>query len=151
VWVQSGHGRVKAQIKTMRAMNPQTVWTWNAIGKRAAAWGLHPEAPEAREAFLMNHVIPDVLGTPAAGVIEANADPITGQAAWYDLRVRLEKCTPEEWGETSPKRGALAALPHPPVLVAVQRYGRKFDRRPSPTKAAPRHIERIGNRNESTE
>ncbi len=146
VWIESSHGRVKAPIKTMRAMNPNTVWTWNAIGKRAGAWGLDPVAPEAREGFLLNHLIPDVF---EAG--DTNADPITGQAAWYDLRVRLEKCAAHECGETAPTQETMAPLPHPPVPVAVQRYGRKFDRRPSPTRAAPRYREWLGNRNEDAE
>ena len=45
-----------------------------------------PSAPEATRGFLLNHLIPDRL--PAG---RSNADPVTGQAAWYDLRVRLER------------------------------------------------------------
>jgi hypothetical protein len=26
----------------------------------------------------------------------SNSDPVTGQAAWYDLKLRLEKAMPEE-------------------------------------------------------
>ncbi len=37
----------------------------------------------------------------------ANADPVTGQAAWYDLRVRLERC---EAGPTEPQFPALDGL-----------------------------------------
>ena len=32
-------GRVKCQVRLMDGVNPDTVWTWNAIGKRAGAWG----------------------------------------------------------------------------------------------------------------
>ena len=42
VWITSRIGRVKAQVKLMEGVNPDTVWTWNAIGKRAGAWGLDP-------------------------------------------------------------------------------------------------------------
>ena len=28
-----------------------------------------------------------------------NSDPVTGQAAWYDVMVRLEKCAPAEAAE----------------------------------------------------
>src|SRR5690606_7603242 len=35
VWIESPHGRVKAPIKSMDGVNDDTVWTWNAIGKRA--------------------------------------------------------------------------------------------------------------------
>lgn len=35
--VTSPIGAIKAKIKTMDGVNPDTVWTWNAIGKRAGA------------------------------------------------------------------------------------------------------------------
>src|SRR5262249_2816460 len=47
VWITSRVGRVKAQVRLMQGLNADTVWTWNAIGKRAGAWGLAGEAPEA--------------------------------------------------------------------------------------------------------
>ena len=40
VRVESHNGAIKVQIKTMDGVNPDTVWTWNAIGKRAGAWNL---------------------------------------------------------------------------------------------------------------
>ncbi len=46
-WVTSRHGRIKAQVRLMDGVNPDTCWTWNAIGKRAGAWHLAPDAPEA--------------------------------------------------------------------------------------------------------
>ncbi|HBK57520.1 MAG TPA: formate dehydrogenase [Xanthomonadales bacterium] len=67
-------------------VQPETVWTWNAIGKRSGAWRLHRDAPESRHGFLLNPLIDDLL----AGGAYANADPITGQAAWFDLRVGIE-------------------------------------------------------------
>ncbi len=74
----------------MEAQNPATVWTWNAIGKRPGAWALDPAAPEATRGFLLNHLIPERL--PAVdGHAPSNSDPVTGQAAWFDLRVRLER------------------------------------------------------------
>jgi sulfite dehydrogenase (quinone) subunit SoeA len=88
-------------------VNPDTVWTWNAIGKRRGAWNLAADAPESRAGFLLNHVIGEAL--PAQdGAVFSNSDPITGQAAWYDLRVRIEKCAPAEWGETAPHPEATA-------------------------------------------
>src|SRR3546814_13528002 len=68
-------------------MQPDTVWTWNAIGKRRRAWRLAPDAPESDKGFLMNHLISDI--TPRGDY--ANADPVTGQAAWFDLRVSIRK------------------------------------------------------------
>jgi anaerobic selenocysteine-containing dehydrogenase len=83
--VISPHARITVPVARMDAQNPLTVWTWNAIGKRPGAWALDPAAPEATRGFLLNHLIPDLdRGLP-------NADPVTGQAAWYDLRVRLER------------------------------------------------------------
>ena len=91
-WVEvtSPHGRTRAQLRLMAGCAESTVWTWNAIGKRAGAWGLTPDAPEAERGFLLNHVIGELL-PEAKGYIHANADPITGQAAWFDLRVRVRK------------------------------------------------------------
>ncbi|SLN76248.1 molybdopterin oxidoreductase family protein [Oceanibacterium hippocampi] len=102
IWLTSAHGRVRAQARLMDGVNPDTVWTWNAIGKRRGTWGLSPDAPESREGFLLNHLISEFLpGTPDAK--DANIDPVTGQAAWYDLKVRIEKATPEEAGTSWPQ------------------------------------------------
>jgi anaerobic selenocysteine-containing dehydrogenase len=45
VWIVGPIGRVKAQVKLMEGVNADTVWTWNAIGKRAGAWALDRDAP----------------------------------------------------------------------------------------------------------
>jgi len=104
VWAISHTGRVKCQVKLMEGVNPDTVWTWNAIGKRSGAWNLANDAPESRTGFLLNHVISEFLPNDG-GPRRANADPVTGQAAWYDLRVRIEKA------------GAPAeTVPHPATL-----------------------------------
>ncbi len=104
VWVISRSGRVRAQLKLMEGVNPDTVWTWNAIGKRAGAWNLAPDAPEAGQGFLLNHVISEFL-PDQEGARQANADPVTGQAAWYDLRVRIEKAVGVD--QTEPRPPAL--------------------------------------------
>jgi anaerobic selenocysteine-containing dehydrogenase len=84
--VVSSHGRITVPVARMEALNPGTVWTWNAIGKRPGAWALAPGAPEATRGYLLNHLIPERL--PGG---RSNSDPVTGQAAWYDLRVRIER------------------------------------------------------------
>jgi sulfite dehydrogenase (quinone) subunit SoeA len=89
VHVVSAHDRVKCRIRLVDGVNPDTVWTWNAVAKRAGAWNLAPDAAEATRAFLLNPAISDLL-PPGGQPRHANADPVTGQAAWYDLRVRLE-------------------------------------------------------------
>src|SRR5438046_201712 len=45
----------------MDGTNPDTVWTWNAIGKRSGAWSLDSSAPEARKGFLLNHLVGEKL------------------------------------------------------------------------------------------
>ena len=57
VWVESQWGKVRALCKYSEAVEPGTVWTWNAIGKAAGAWNLEPNANESRQGFLLNHVI----------------------------------------------------------------------------------------------
>jgi anaerobic selenocysteine-containing dehydrogenase len=93
-WVTSPHGRIKAPVALMDSLNPHTIWTWNAIGKRAGAWALDPAAPEAKQGFLLNHLISELLPPRGDGLRWSNTDPVTGQAAWFDLRVRLEKAPP---------------------------------------------------------
>jgi sulfite dehydrogenase (quinone) subunit SoeA len=102
VWVESHNGRIRVQLRTMTGCERNTVWTWNAIGKMAGAWGLDAAAREATHGFLLNHLISQSL--PAGAERFANADPVTGQAAWYDLRVKISKAAPGEAG-TWPKIG----------------------------------------------
>ncbi len=90
--VTSPSGQIIVPVAHMAALNENTVWTWNAIGKRKGAWALSPDAPEATKAFLLNHLIDELLPDRGDGRRWSNSDPITGQAAWFDLRVRIEKC-----------------------------------------------------------
>ncbi|MFQ5783524.1 MAG: molybdopterin oxidoreductase family protein [Alphaproteobacteria bacterium] len=126
VWVISHHGRIKGQIRLMEGVNPDTVWTWNAIGKRRGAWNLAPDAEESARGFLLNHVIAELLPEREDGYRYSNSDPVTGQAAWYDLRVRIEKAKPSEEGLSAPQFEALT----PPASVAerpaILRYGARF-------------------------
>ncbi|MFO7771739.1 MAG: hypothetical protein R6V38_10415, partial [Roseovarius gahaiensis] len=43
--------------------------------------------------FLLNHLIHELLPPKGDGLRWANSDPVTGQAAWFDLRVKIEKVT----------------------------------------------------------
>ncbi len=125
VWVISRHSRLKCRLQTMTGVNAATVWTWNAVGKRAGAWNLTPGAPEARRGFLLNHLIGDRL-PDCEGTGCANGDPVTGQAAWYDLRVRIEPAVAHEAREAAPTFGPIKRLPgleHPPAIL---RYGAEF-------------------------
>jgi anaerobic selenocysteine-containing dehydrogenase len=89
--VTSPHGEIVVPVAEMAALNEHTIWTWNAIGKRSGAWALDPKAPEATKGFLLNHLISELLPPKGDGLRWSNSDPITGQAAWFDLRVKVEK------------------------------------------------------------
>jgi anaerobic selenocysteine-containing dehydrogenase len=98
-WLTSRHGRIKAQIIRSDAVNCDTIWTWNAIGKRKGSWALSPDVPEARRGFLLNHLISELLPAKGDGLRWSNSDPVTGQAAWYDLTVCIEKAPAGEVSE----------------------------------------------------
>jgi anaerobic selenocysteine-containing dehydrogenase len=125
VWITSHIGRVKCQVKLMEGVNPDTVWTWNAIGKRAGAWALDPGSPEATRGFLLNHLISELLPERDGGYRYSNSDPVTGQAAWYDLRVRVEKAAPNETQETHPRFEPLCA-PFELERPATSQFGTDF-------------------------
>lgn len=94
--VTSPHGEITVPVAHMAALNADTVWTWNAIGKRKGAWALDEGASEAKEGFLLNHLISELLPERGDGRRWSNSDPVTGQAAWFDLRVRIERVGPHE-------------------------------------------------------
>lgn len=91
IWLASPLARIRVQARFHAGTAPGTLWTWNAIGKRRGAWRLDADAPESREGFLLNHLIDELAPARADGRRLANADPVTGQAAWFDLRVRIER------------------------------------------------------------
>ncbi len=94
--VTSPHGEITVPVMEMAALNENTVWTWNAIGKRKGAWALEKDAPEVTRGFLLNHLIHELLPPRGDGLRWANSDPVTGQAAWFDLKVRIEKAAPPD-------------------------------------------------------
>ena len=103
IWVTSHHGKIRVPVLTMAGLNENTIWTWNAIGKRKGAWQLDEDAPEAKKGFLLNHLIKELLPTKGDGQRWSNSDPITGQAAWFDLKVKIEKIEINEPQETYPQ------------------------------------------------
>ena len=105
--VTSLHGSITVPVALMRGLNDRTVWTWNAIGKRKGAWALDEDAPEATKGFLLNHLIHELLPAKGDGLRWANSDPVTGQAAWFDLRVRITKA--EAPSESQPSFDAIAS------------------------------------------
>lgn len=118
ITVESHNGTITVQAKFAGNVQPDTVWTWNAIGKRKGAWRLAADAPEGTQGFLLNHLISDI--TPRGDYF--NADPVTGQAAWFDLRVRIAKATaPSE--ASAPE---FAPLPLGQADNSPLRYGAHF-------------------------
>jgi anaerobic selenocysteine-containing dehydrogenase len=123
IWVESMHGRVRCMCRVSEAVEPGTVWTWNAIGKAKGAWHLAPDANESQKGFLLNHLIADELplsfplplgeGEGKGGGAQriSNSDPVTGQAGWYDVRVRIYKAESDELQETSPQFETMKPAP----------------------------------------
>lgn len=123
MWVESQWGKVRCMCRYSEAVEPGTVWTWNAIGKSAGAWNLTPDANESQRGFLLNHLISEELPPSSAGASLSNSDPITGQAAWYDVRVRIYKADNDEPEQTWPQFKAVPAAPGvQPVLPRWQAY-----------------------------
>jgi anaerobic selenocysteine-containing dehydrogenase len=121
VWVESHNGRVRVQVQHMEGCQEDTVWTWNAIGKQSGAWGLSHDAPESQRGFLMNHLISELLPGPEERDRLTNSDPITGQAAWYDLRVKIYPAEPD--ADTSwPTFQRIRPLPGQPPAPEQLRY-----------------------------
>ena len=111
-WVESQWGRVRCQVRHSEAVEPGTVWTWNAIGKARGAWRLADDADESRTGFLLNHLISSELPAPGSPrSIMSNSDPVTRQAGWYDVRVRLRPAAADEPHETFPQVAAMPAVP----------------------------------------
>jgi anaerobic selenocysteine-containing dehydrogenase len=128
--VSSHHGTIRVQAKFAANVQPDTVWSWNAIGKRKRAWRLAKDAPESNQGFLLNHLISDV--TPKGDY--ANADPVTGQAAWFDLRVSIRPAQDATLGESEPQ---LPAFAFAEADERPLRYGARFRNEQHRSKAAP--------------
>ena len=123
IWVTSHHGRIRVPVAVMAGVNDHTIWTWNAIGKRKGAWQLDPDAPEAKKGFLLNHLIHELLPAKGDGMRWSNSDPVTGQAAWFDLRVRIEKAAADEAAESWPQFDTLPRMNGEGAPDATLRYG----------------------------
>ncbi|VWD04474.1 formate dehydrogenase [Burkholderia lata] len=123
IYVESPWGKVRCRARYSEAVEPGTVWTWNAIGKAAGAWNLGPQAGESQRGFLLNHVITDELPDAARGGARmSNSDPVTGQAGWYDVQVRIYPAEADA-ATTLPQFAPMPALPGTPrVLQRVQAY-----------------------------
>jgi len=117
MWAESMHGKVRCMARYSEAVEPGTVWTWNAIGKAAGAWGLSADANESQKGFLLNHLIGEELPPHADGEHLSNSDPVTGQAGWFDVRVRIYPAAAGEPEQTAPQ---FAPLPTAPGMEKVK-------------------------------
>jgi anaerobic selenocysteine-containing dehydrogenase len=111
MWVESMHGKVRCLCRHSESVEPGTVWTWNAIGKVAGAWGLDRDANESQQGFLLNHLISEELPPCDDGRHLSNSDPLTGQAGWYDVHVRIYPAGADEPRVTSPQFAPLHTVP----------------------------------------
>ena len=71
----------------------------------------HPEPTNHKKGFLLNHVIAEELPSHAVGEHVSNSDPITGQAGWYDVKVRVYKADKVEPNQSFPQFDPLKPLP----------------------------------------
>ena len=94
VWVESRTGKVKCQVYITETTEPNSVWTWNAIGKMKGTWGLKPDAEEGEKGFILNHVIPHSIKIEEREIYYG--DPITGHLAWFDTKVKVYKAEPPD-------------------------------------------------------
>ena len=108
IMIESYHQKIRAQVHISHVSERNTIWTWNAIGKRRGAWALDANADEANLGFLLNHLIHDMLPDESY----SNSDPITGQAAWFDTRVKISKCTAD----------TQETLPLLPIMKDVEKH-----------------------------
>jgi sulfite dehydrogenase (quinone) subunit SoeA len=136
-WIEvtSHHGSIRVQAKFAANVQADTVWSWNAIGKRKRAWTLSRDAPESNQGFLLNHLISDI--TPRGDY--ANADPVTGQAAWFDLRVSIRKLDAgaDAGDDDRQSEPQFAPLAFPEASEAPLRYGVRMRNRQHTSKASP--------------
>jgi len=102
MWVESQWGKVRCMCRHSEGVEPGTVWTWNAIGKAPGAWNLSEDANESRRGFLLNHLLSEELAVKGGSGHVSNSDPITGQAGWYDVRVRIYPAQADEPQQTWP-------------------------------------------------
>jgi len=129
IYVESMHGKVRCLARFSEALEPGTIWTWNAVGKAKGAWNLSDDANESQQGFLLNHLIAEELPKNECGDHISNSDPVTGQAAWYDVRVRIYKA--EDDAEHSlPQFKSMKVLPGMGIRRKWQGFfAGKFDKK----------------------
>ena len=64
-----------------------------------------------KKGFLLNHLISEELPANEDGDHLSNSDPVTGQAGWYDVRVKVYKADENEEKVTYPQFDAVPSYP----------------------------------------
>jgi len=59
----------------------------------------------------LNHLIAEELPCKTTDGMVSNSDPVTGQAGWYDVRVKVYKAEDDEPEVTSPRFKTLPMYP----------------------------------------
>ena len=113
VWITSRHSRVKARLQLMDGVNEKTVWAWNITSKRRGPSEQSDTDQGRKEGLSLSYLIDDLLPEQAGGQRHSSGDPVTGQAAWYDLRVRIERANPDETNRSEPP----IDIPRSPKIV----------------------------------
>jgi anaerobic selenocysteine-containing dehydrogenase len=112
MWVESQWGKVRCMCRLFRSGGARHGLDLERHRQiRKGAWNLTPDANESQEGLFAQ---PPDLGRTAGvgcGAHISNSDPITGQAAWYDVRVRIYKAEAGEPAETFPQFKAVPAAP----------------------------------------
>jgi len=131
IYVESMHGKVRCLARFSEAVEPGTIWTWNAVGKAKGAWNLSDDANESQRGFLLNHLIAEELPKNECGDHISNSDPVTGQAAWYDVRVRVYKAE-DDADHSLPQFESMKVLPGMSLRRKWQGFfAGKFDKKGS--------------------
>ena len=118
----------RARSRLMEGVNPNTVWTWNAIGKRAGAWGLDGDAPEVRRGLPAQ---PPDRRAPAGDATAATAFPTPIRSpARRPGTICASACEKARRGEAARPRRASSRVRQPPGLdrrLPSSRFGAEFN------------------------
>ena len=78
----------------------------------------------SKERLSLNHLIKELLPPQSDGQRWSNSDPVTGQAAWFDLKVKIVKADPNEPPVAYPQFPALPRMNAVDIEpVKTLRYG----------------------------
>ena len=93
---------------------------------------------------MLNHLIREELPANALGAgqgLISNSDPVTGQAGWYDVRVRIDRAeapsdtdepspdlAEQSWPQFAPPAALPQPAPHAPHLIVLRYFAGRSSR-----------------------